>query len=87
MSTGQRPIFIQGLGNKCLDVVGGGTADGTRVQVFDCNGTGAQKWVYQNNAIINLQSGKCLDTVQHGIFTDAEIRTCKNSAGQRWSIR
>lgn len=43
---------IQGLGTsvrdggvhrKCLDVRGGGKADGTLVQIFDCNGTGAQK--------------------------------------------
>lgn len=30
--------------NKCLDVQGGVFADGTPVQIFDCNGTPAQNW-------------------------------------------
>src|SRR5260221_384076 len=29
---------------KCLDVAGGGSADGTNVQLWTCNGTGAQLW-------------------------------------------
>jgi hypothetical protein len=29
---------------RCLDVTGGGTADGTRLQIWDCNDTAAQAW-------------------------------------------
>jgi hypothetical protein len=28
----------------CLDVAGAGTASGTLVQVYTCNGTAAQSW-------------------------------------------
>jgi hypothetical protein len=28
----------------CLDVTAGGTANGTKVQLYTCNGTGAQRW-------------------------------------------
>ena len=34
---------------KCLDVANSGTANGTKVQLWDCNGTGAQKWVIQSD--------------------------------------
>lgn len=30
--------------NKCVDVSNAGPANGTRLQIWDCNGTPAQKW-------------------------------------------
>ena len=51
----------------CLDVSGGGTSDGTPVQLWECNGTGAQQWLWLGLAgtngpvLYNPQSGKCLD--------------------------
>lgn len=30
---------------KCLDLRNGGTADGTTVQLWTCNGSAGQKWV------------------------------------------
>ena len=90
---------IQGVGTsvgngrvnqKCLDVRGGGTADGTPVQIFDCNGTGAQQWFYTGSgAIANLGSGKCLDlkAINRFGFTEfqAVIQTCNNS--QNWAVQ
>lgn len=32
---------------RCLDIAGSGTAAGTLVELFDCNGVGGQKWVQQ----------------------------------------
>ena len=40
--TGTGPIV--GLAGKCLDVSGGSSADGTKIQLWTCNGTGAQQW-------------------------------------------
>ena len=40
---------IRALG-KCLDVASGGTADGTPVQLWDCNGTAAQQWAVHRRA-------------------------------------
>ena len=52
---------IRALG-KCLDVSGGGTADGTKIQLWTCNGSGAQNWTPQSDGTLrNPQSGKCLD--------------------------
>ena len=36
---------LQALG-KCLDVDAAGTANGTTVDLYDCNGTGAQAWAH-----------------------------------------
>ena len=38
------PAPITGLAGKCLDVAGASSADGTAVQLYDCNGTAAQQW-------------------------------------------
>jgi hypothetical protein len=47
---------------RCLDIDGNGTAIGTKVELWDCNGVGGQKWVQQaNGSLLNLQSGLCLD--------------------------
>ena len=50
---------MQALG-KCLDINGGGTADGTTVDLYTCNSTGAQVFIPQSNgALYNPQSNKC----------------------------
>jgi Ricin-type beta-trefoil lectin domain len=90
---------IQGLGTsvgnggvheKCLDVRGGGRADGTLVQISDCNGTGAQQWIWTGaGTIFNPQSGKCLDlkVINRFGFNEfqAVIKTCNNS--QNWGVQ
>ena len=35
---------ITGLAGKCVDVAGAANANGTPVQLYDCNGTNAQRW-------------------------------------------
>ena len=36
---------ITGVGSgRCLDMVGNGTANGTRVQISDCTGAANQRW-------------------------------------------
>jgi aryl-phospho-beta-D-glucosidase BglC (GH1 family) len=36
--------FVGRGSGRCLDVPGASTANGVRLQIFDCNGTGAQSW-------------------------------------------
>jgi endoglucanase len=78
---------LQVLG-KCLDVSGGGTADGTLVQLYTCNGSGAQTWQPQSNgALLNPQSGKCLDdTGSGGSGTQVQIWSCTGTSNQSWTI-
>jgi hypothetical protein len=57
-------VLVDHLSGKCLDVEGGGYGNGTRIDEYDCNGTGAQQWVYNSTEgiITNPASGRCLDT-------------------------
>jgi Ricin-type beta-trefoil lectin domain len=89
-------IEIRGLGTtnlalKCLDVQGGGMADNTLVQLFTCNGTGAQRWYYAaSGQIINPPSGKCLDldAIPNAGLVEVVIFTCNSSnVSQQWLIQ
>jgi hypothetical protein len=72
----------------CLDVDGGGTANGTTVDLYTCNGTGAQVWVPQSDGeLINPQSGDCLDDTNWGASgTQLQIWTCGDGTNQQWKL-
>jgi hypothetical protein len=78
---------LQVLG-MCLDVNGGDTTNGTTVDLYGCNGTGAQTWVPQpNGALVNPQSGKCLDdNGSGGSGTQVIIYDCNGAANQQWTL-
>jgi hypothetical protein len=53
---------VSGPGTSCLDIVGNGTANGTKIQLWTCSGIGGQVWQQQaNGSLLNPQSGRCLD--------------------------
>ncbi|MEE1775785.1 ricin-type beta-trefoil lectin domain protein, partial [Streptomyces sp. JV181] len=56
---------ITGLAGKCVDVAGGAVANGTAVQLYDCNGTAAQQWTVGADGTIRAL-GKCLDVASGG---------------------
>ena len=72
----------------CLDVDGAGTANGTTVDLYTCNGTGAQTWVPQSDgALLNPNSGKCLDDTGYGgSGTQVQIWACTGNANQQWNL-
>ena len=47
---------ITGLAGKCVDVAGANSADGTTVQLYDCNGTAAQQWSRPGDGTIRASS-------------------------------
>ena len=72
----------------CLDVDGAGTANGTLVDLYTCNGTGAQQWQAQSNGeLVNPESGKCLDdTGFGGSGTQVQIWSCGDGTNQQWHL-
>ncbi|MEU4560154.1 ThuA domain-containing protein [Actinoplanes sp. NPDC023936] len=76
---------IKGLAGKCLDVAGAATADGTKVQLYTCNGTAAQSWSRSGVSLRAL--GKCLDVAGGGTAngTKAQLWTCNGSGAQSWA--
>jgi beta-glucanase (GH16 family) len=77
---------ITGLAGKCLDVAGANAADGTAVQLYDCNGTAAQTWSRPGDGTIRAL-GKCLDVANAGTAdgTKVQIATCNGNTAQQWT--
>jgi type 1 glutamine amidotransferase len=77
---------VVGFANKCLDVNGGAGADGTKIQLWTCNGSGAQNWQISGQVWRNPQSGKCLDVSGGGTAngTKVQLWTCNGSGAQNW---
>lgn len=57
-NSGAREI-VSNWNNKCIDVPGSNFVDGAPLQMWDCNGTGAQRWTFVNGTI--QAGGKCMD--------------------------
>ncbi|RPK37247.1 glycoside hydrolase family 16 protein [Streptomyces sp. ADI93-02] len=77
---------ITGLAGKCVDVAAGSAANGTAVQLYDCNGTAAQQWTVGGDGTIRAL-GKCLDVASGGTAdgTRVQLWDCNGSAAQRWA--
>ncbi|NEC67830.1 glycoside hydrolase family 16 protein [Streptomyces sp. SID9727] len=78
---------ITGLAGKCVDVAAANTANGTPVQLYDCNGTNAQKWTVGADGTI-WALGKCLDVASGGTAdgTKVQLWDCNGSAAQKWAV-
>ncbi|GAA1886561.1 ThuA domain-containing protein [Asanoa iriomotensis] len=76
---------VVGLAGKCLDVRNGGTADGTQIQLYTCNGSAAQTWTRNGSTLRAL--GKCLDVSGSGTANGTKIQlwTCNGTGAQSWS--
>ncbi|WP_372405855.1 glycoside hydrolase family 19 protein [Streptomyces luteireticuli] len=74
-----------GLNGKCLDLPNGNTANGTPVQIWDCNGGGNQNWSIEGDQIKVL--GKCLDANANGTAdgTKVQVWDCNGTGAQRWT--
>jgi hypothetical protein len=81
------PIHSVLASNKCVDDNAGSTANGTRIQIWDCNGAGAQNWYWANgNLQLGGPGGKCMDvTGQHTANgTLVQLWDCNGGPNQQW---
>uniref|UniRef100_UPI000A3FE426 ricin-type beta-trefoil lectin domain protein n=1 Tax=Streptomyces lushanensis TaxID=1434255 RepID=UPI000A3FE426 len=78
---------ITGLGGKCVDVAGASNANGTPVQLYDCNGSNAQRWTVASDGTLRAL-GKCLDIVERGTADGALVQLwdCGGGANQQWVV-
>jgi hypothetical protein len=75
-----------GVAGKCLDVSSANSANGTAVQLWDCNGTAAQRWTLGTDGSLRAL-GKCLDIVDWGNADGAKVQIweCGSSqSNQTW---
>ncbi|GIJ67955.1 ricin-type beta-trefoil lectin domain protein [Virgisporangium ochraceum] len=80
---GTGPVI--GLDDKCLDVENDGTDDGTPIQIYDCNGSDAQRWTFGVDGTLRA-FGKCLDVQFDGTEngTPVWLWECNGSVAQEW---
>lgn len=77
--------------NKCLDLSGSNTADGTNIQLHTCNDTDAQKWIYDvgtQSIRSRIDLTKCLD-LTHSDTTDGtniHLWSCNSTDAQQWLV-
>jgi len=72
-----------------MDITGAGIANGTTVQLWDCNASGAQTWQAQSNGTLrNPASAKCLDATGQSSAdgTRLQIWDCAASTNQVWQL-
>ncbi len=76
-------VGYQGL---CLDVAGDSNTDGSKVEVFTCNGTNGQEWTIEPNGTVQAD-GKCLDVTGGGTAngTLVDLSTCSGTTAQKWT--
>jgi len=79
---------IVGLGGKCIDVAGASSANGTAVQLYDCNGSSAQQWSVGNTDGSIRALGKCLDVADGSTTNGAKIQLydCNATGAQKWTV-
>jgi hypothetical protein len=80
---------LRGAGsNRCLDVPGAATANGTLLDIWDCNGGANQQWAYLSNGELQVYGNKCLDVPGHATAagTRVEIWDCNGGANQQWNL-
>ncbi|MFE9740558.1 ThuA domain-containing protein [Streptomyces sp. NPDC006477] len=83
---GPRIGEVKGVGGKCLDVDNAQTADGTKIQLWTCNGSAAQKWTVSGDGTLKAL-GKCLDVSGGGSADGTRIQlwTCNGTGAQKWA--
>ena len=63
------------------------TTNGTRVQLYDCNGQTNQQWTYTSSKQLQVYGNKCLDAAGTGNGADgADLRTATAATNQQWNV-
>jgi len=89
--SGPRPIEARSSG-RCVDVIGFGTANGTKTQLWDCTfgPTTNQVWAYNSTtrALVGEGSGKCLEIDSWNTANGAKVQVwdCHGGANQKWEF-
>ncbi|KAJ7884976.1 ricin B lectin domain-containing protein [Mycena leptocephala] len=79
---------LQIFGNKCLDVTGGATADGTKMQIWTCTGGDTNRqWTISGNSIQWSGHSSCLDLTDGSVANNntMQIWACTGGINQKWT--
>ncbi len=88
-SVGTTGTLVGASSGRCLDVYGGQTAPGTKVEIWDCHGGTNQQWTPTAAGELRVYGGtQCLDAYnnQTSPGTKVELWTCNGGANQQWRL-
>ncbi|WP_246636866.1 endo-1,4-beta-xylanase [Actinoplanes hulinensis] len=82
--TGNRIVGAQS--GRCVDVPGATQNNGTRVQLYDCNGQANQTWTLTSSRQLTVYGTRCLDAAGSGNGSAVQIYACNGQANQQWNV-
>jgi chitinase len=76
---------ITGIAGKCVDVAAASSANGTAIQLYDCNGSNAQNWTVGTDGTLRAL-GKCMDINAAGTANGSlvQLYDCNGTGAQVW---
>src|SRR5450755_1519896 len=79
------PIVAGDNSGTCVDDNGPSTANGTKIQMWDCNGGPSQQWTIEPDGTLWIY-GKCMDITGGGTGngTLVELWDCNGGTNQQW---
>jgi hypothetical protein len=93
LAAGTYVLQTRTASGKCMDVAAAGTADGTNIQQWACNGTPAQSFRVEdlgdgNVKLVNTHANKCVDVAGGSTARGANIQlwTCNGTAAQTFRL-
>ena len=87
-------IAMKANTNKCFGPIGNGTANATRIEIQDCNGSNNQAWNITADAntgafqLKNVAANRCLD-ISGGSMADGaplQLYDCWGAASQKFKL-
>jgi streptogrisin C len=79
--------ILSNWNNKCIDVPNSNFSDGVPLQMYGCNGTGAQRWTFVNGTL-QTSNGKCMDVAWGSTANGAVIQIvgCSGNPAQQFVL-
>ncbi|MBB5829150.1 ricin-type beta-trefoil lectin domain protein [Micromonospora carbonacea] len=71
---------------RCVDVPNASRANGTRVQLYDCNRQSNQSWTYTSTKQLRVYGDMCLDAAGSGNGAAVQIYGCHSQTNQQWNV-
>ncbi|HEV2636790.1 MAG TPA: ricin-type beta-trefoil lectin domain protein [Actinocrinis sp.] len=80
------PIVSGVSSGLCVDDSNSSTTTGSHIQIWACNGTGAQSWTVASNGTLQVLGG-CLDVASGGTTSGTKVQywTCNGTGAQQWT--
>jgi hypothetical protein len=78
---------VSNWNNKCIDVPSSNFVDRAQLQMWNCNGTNAQKWTFTGTAL-QSQNNKCMDVDGGSTANGAVVQlwTCNGTGAQQFTL-